>query len=185
MSDSTLLSTNYSVARYRQLVADADKSEIGKFVVERFTDRYITPINAAGTKKNGFCTMAVSCLMIEALMSFIKGWLDTKSKSEKAFKKYFGRTDAFETLAQIAGEFYSHVRCGILHQAETTGGWHIRRDGPLFDAQTLTINATRFHRAVEKSLTDYSRELEESDWDVEVWVNFRKKMKRVCENCSA
>ncbi|MGD0412998.1 MAG: hypothetical protein ABSC18_15005, partial [Verrucomicrobiota bacterium] len=77
MPDTTLLSKNYTVGRYRKLetTRPPDKGEIAKFFVERFTERYITPINAAGCRcKNGFCTMAVSCLMIEALESFWCGW---------------------------------------------------------------------------------------------------------------
>jgi len=55
-----------AVAAYQALEASSppNKDEIAKFFVERFTKRYITPVNSAPrTKKHGFCTMAVSCLV--------------------------------------------------------------------------------------------------------------------------
>jgi hypothetical protein len=186
MPDTTQLSKNYTVAKYRKLeAAQRPKKEIAKFFVERFTERYITPINAAGRKhKHGFCTMAVSCLMIEALESFWCGWPDTKHRSALAFCQFFQRTPAFSAFLGFVPQFYENVRCGILHQAETTGGWHIQREGDLFETKSLTINATKFHRVVKGSLSAHAKLLISSAWDSERWRNFRKKMEQVCKNCS-
>ena len=80
-------------------------------------------------------------------------------------------------------DFYSGVRCGILHQAETTNGWRIRRDGSLLDSEKKTINATIFHDELEKYLKNYCKRLKTSEWDSEIWRHLRKKMNTVIENC--
>jgi hypothetical protein len=193
MADTTKLSKNYKVSDYKDLIKKLDaaqppndgefKAEIAKFFVERFTERYITPINAAGLGKHGFCTMAVSCLMIEALESFWNGWPDTDKEGRSgrnAFRQFFQRTPALSVF--LGTDFYKNVRCGILHQAETTGGWTVNRRGRLLDG--LSIDASKFHKAVEASLRDYAKLLEAEDHrNSERWTFFKKKMKHVCDNC--
>jgi len=81
--------------------------------------------------------MAVSCLMIEALECFLQGWSSSENRSKAAFCLFFDAHDQFKDLRGYGQHFYKNVRCGILHQAETTGGWRIRRDKScLFDAAT-------------------------------------------------
>lgn len=147
MIEDTKLSRSVTVARYRELKERRDRKEIAKFIRDRFSERYIEPLR--GSRKHGFCTMAICCLMIEALESFWQGWSDAKGKSEEAFRHFFERCSEqnleLQVFSPIAKDFYKGVRCGILHQAETTNGWRIRRAGPLFDPETKTINATRFH----------------------------------------
>lgn len=196
MANTTKLSKNYRVSDYKNLIKKLDaaqplndgefKAEIAKFFVERFAERYITPINAAGKKKkHGFCTMAVSCLMIEALESFWNGWRDTneRNKGKLAFCQFFQRTPALSDFWGMVPEFYKHVRCGILHQAETTGGWTINRNGSLFDKNRLSIDATKFHRVIEASLLAHAMLLKTEDRNSERWEKFRKKMEYVCDNC--
>ena len=72
----------------------------------------------------------------------------------------------------------------MLHQAETKGGWRIRRDGPLVDKDTFTVNATKFLAALKAYLLDYQKELEQADWNDEIWQNLRKKMASLIKNCS-
>lgn len=126
--------------------------------------------------------MASSCLMIESLESFWQGWKKSP-RSALAFCQFFDRNDRFLPIRGFSQQFYANVRCGIMHQGETTGGWHIRRDlNELFDAKNLTIDATRFLNALEGCLSDYRTTLKGAEWDAEVWRQFRKKMKEVCAN---
>ena len=126
--------------------------------------------------------MASACLMIQALESFWQGW-SKSPKSALAFCQFFDRNDRFSSLRGSVQEFYSNVRCGIMHQGETTGGWHIRRDlSTLFDSTSKMIDATRFLKEMENSLSDYRTNLENGTWDSEQWQNLRKKMKDVCAN---
>ena len=184
----TPLSTNYSIEKYKKLETAQNKAEIANFFVERFTERYISPINStASTQKSGFCTMAVSCLLIEALESFWSGWPDTDHKGPLPFCQFFSRCQRFHSLIGYAPAFYKHVRCGILHQAETTGGWTIdrHRDTPLFDPTGPRVNATKFHKALSLEIIDHANLLKVKDWNSGHWLKFRKKMKAVCKNCYA
>lgn len=182
-SHDTKLSSSVSISKYRQLEKEQNQSEIIMFIRERFTERYITPLK--GETKHGFCTMAICCLMIEALESFWRGWPDSRNKGELAFCSFFSRTDTdFKEFQSHAREFYKHIRCGILHQAETTGGWHIQRKGVLFDPATKTINATKFQDRLQKSLEAYCEALNKAAWNDDIWKNLRKKMNTICKNCT-
>jgi hypothetical protein len=181
---TSYLSSITTLDDYHRMVQAEDVAGIVAFLRQRFTERYIKPMQVPPKTKNGFTMMAVSCLMIESFESFYRGWKDTNRKSQKAFVDYFSRNQHFGHLCNHPDSFYIHVRCGILHQGETTGGWHIRRRGPLFDDTTKTINATKFLRSVEKTLSDYCGELLHSDWDSKLWKNLRRKMAAVCANCS-
>lgn len=179
----TLLSSSVSVADYKKMESNQDARAIADFVKERFMERYITPMRVDPKKKNGFTIMAVSCLLIEALESFYQGWPDSNSKSQLAFCNFFDRNQRFSSFRGLSQSLYKNVRCGILHQGEATGGWHIRRDGAILDKKTTTINAKLFHDEIEKVLTDYCDELRGSDWSAAIWKSFRKKMHSVCKNC--
>jgi len=159
------------------------KSKIIKFITSRFTERYITPLRCDPELKHGFCTMAICCLMIETLESFWRGWDNSRNQSELAFCSFFDRSHNLRAFDGYVTDFYKNVRCGILHQAETMNGWHIRRDGSLFDTQTKTINATLFHDEMEICLKYYCSTLEQADWDSTIWANFRKKMKAIISHC--
>lgn len=185
--DDTLLSSSVTIKKYHELEADQEREQIADFIKERFFERYIKPLRGAPAKKHGFCTMAISCLMIEALESFWQGWANTKGKGRQAFRSFFKRfrnhSSKLGEFSENADDFYKNVRCGILHQAETNNGWRIRRDGPLFDQETKTINATKFHDELEKALLDYCSILKQTAWDSEIWINLKKKMNSVIENC--
>jgi hypothetical protein len=182
--ENTRLSNNVSVRNYRDFVQDWDKAKIADLIRSRFIERYITPIEETPRhKKHGFCTMAISCLMIEALESFRVGLGNSSGCSKTVFRSFFQRHHhEFEGIQ--ADTFYDHVRCGILHQAETTGGWKIERKGPIFDSSSLTLNATEFHRVLRDILNRYCSELEKADWESQVWVLCRQKMEAVISNCA-
>ncbi|GIV89166.1 MAG: hypothetical protein KatS3mg055_1684 [Chloroflexus sp.] len=189
MTKDVRLSRLVTVEQYQKYEDEKNRERIANFILERFTERYITPLHGDSDRKHGFCTMAISCLMIEALESFWRGWPDTKGKSKKAFRSFFQRClqQGLElgvfAPSQLADDFYTGVRCGILHQAETTNGWRIRRAGLLYDPDNKTINATTFHLELEKALIAYCDELKRSEWDAQIWQNLRTKMKSVIENC--
>ena len=179
----SLLSSTVKVSDYERFVAKQEAHKIIEFVKQRFTERYIEPMRVEKEKKNGFTIMAVSCLMIESLESFYQGWADSNRKSQLAFCNFFDRNENFLPFNGYSEEFYKCVRCGILHQGETTKGWHIRRDGAVFQKSTKTINAKLFHDEVEEALNNYCSALESSEWNSEIWKKLRQKMNKVCKNC--
>lgn len=190
MADNTLLSTKVTVAIYRKMEQERDWEGIAEFIHHRFRERYIIPvIDIDPDEKNGFLLMAVACLLIETLETFYQGWESTaptkteSGKSKLAFKLFFDHQWQFKSFQSHAAAFWKHVRCGILHQGEATGGWRVKRSGLLFDEDELLVNATKFHQRVAGALDSYRRELLRSSWDSQRWNNFRTKMNATIKNC--
>jgi hypothetical protein len=166
-----------------------NKQYIITFIDHRLRRRYIVPINAIPCgSKGGFLIMAVVCLLIETLQQFYKGDAETKQgQNAEAFKKFFEDEKVlFPDCAAHAKTFYNKIRCGILHQAETKGGYRILfNDGHLFDAEEKTINATAFFGAMEKCLDKYLGRLRDSESNQPLWTNAVKKLHFICYNCQA
>lgn len=182
------LAKGITVEDYKRLSEQKDRHGITDLIRRRFCERYLNPITSIPAEnKSGFCMVAIGCLMIEALECFHQGWATSDRKSQIAFSQFIDREQGFSLLKGHADAFYKHVRCGILHQAETTGGWRIRRDKdkPLFEAGTKTLNANAFIDALSKSLEGYCRRLETVPWEDALWNSARAKLEAVCEHCSA
>ncbi len=185
-------------------LANQNSTDLAEFVYKRFYYRYIKPFEyrsstmirsaASGKKvnkysllfKNGFSVMANSCLLIEALETFYRGWINSKNKSELAFLKFFSRDKNFREFADedMPTIFYEHIRCGILHQGEITGGWKISRDDDedLLDMANKEINATKFIGNLKISLSNYREELNKAGWNDEIWKAARNKIKSIIKS---
>lgn len=178
----TELASSFSCRDYKEICnrQPPGREAIAEAIHRRFSERYIEPISA---KPHGFTIMAASCLMIEALETFRQGWESSNRLSKEAFCLFFDASEPFKDFREHAQTFYTHVRCGILHQAETTGGWRIRRDGPLLDVKNFTINANLFLFALRQELNDYCDMLKAADWEGTEWKNARRKLNAIVENC--
>lgn len=125
--------------------------------------------------------------MIESLENFWQGEAETpQNKANDYFENFFCRCAKVKNdLADFQGlKFYKQIRCGILHQAETKGGWTIRREGPLLKKEEKVINATRFLICLKEYLKWYRDELCKSNFKKDmVWKNFKLKMEAIKENC--
>lgn len=189
--DDVELAKGFRISQYQAALADGEngRTDIANAIHQRFSERYLNPITAPPPEqKHGFAMMAVACLMIEALQSFRRGWLDTskRGRAEQAFCSFFDEHDAFSAFRGHARDFYKGVRCGLLHQAETTDGWRIRRD----QSQLLTvttsgriIDAKRFTDALRGALDRYRDDLKAASWNDDLWRCLKRKMKQVCVNC--
>lgn len=128
--------------------------------------------------------MANCCLLVETLQSFKNGWGDSDRKSGQAFKQFFTTEANFEAFKGKEQEFYVNIRCGILHQGETTGGWTVNRSGTnLFDDKYFVVDSVKFAKELATSLRNYSDNLKAAKWDSELWNNFRTKMRKIISNC--
>lgn len=177
-----------TVSNYKAYLKDKDKERISNFIFQRLHSRYINPFKFENDdfiekNKNGFAMMAAYCLLVETLQSFKNGWGDSDRKSGEAFTQFFKNNPHFKELNNKGKEFYKHIRCGILHQGETTGGWKISRKGiDLYKEEDNTIDAFVFGQRLELSLEDYSKDLQIKEWDSEEWDNFRVKMRKIIFN---
>lgn len=164
---------------------DAGRAQVAEFFYNRMVERYINPVKALDCdEKNGFSIMAVSCLLIETYETFRQGWSSSEKQSKAAFCYFFDREDLFAAFRGHAQDFYKNVRCGILHQGETGGGWRITRKSelPLFDG-ARTVNATKFHSQLQQVISNYRDALKVEPVTAGVWKNFREKMKATIKNC--
>lgn len=181
------LASDFYLDDYKQLDEGKNKVRIADFVFKRLSERYLIPLeNVPSEFKSGFSLMANSCLLIETYESFRQGWDSTEGSNSRTFKTFFYREHGFVIFKSDAYDFYSNIRCGILHQGETKGGWKITRkkDAPLFNRVEKTINAAKFFKELRKSLEAYRDLLKTADWDSKVWVNCRKKIYFIIENCN-
>jgi hypothetical protein len=184
--DDFLLTETVTVGQARQWMKAKDddaKNNLIKLIYHRFYNRYVKHLHQIDS---GFLKMAVSCLMIETLESFRQGKKNTKGKGvgQNMFRDFFKIEDRlFPDFKNIASDFYSSIRCGILHQAETTNAWRILRKDALLDKTNKTINASRFVKALDKSLDNYVVSLQREGFDSTIWKNALFKIEDVCANC--
>jgi hypothetical protein len=191
-----------SLANVETWLADqTKKNDLADFIFKRLYYRFVKPfeykakdkIRCKTSKKsvneysllykNGFSVMANCCLLIETIETFVRGWANSNSHSEAAFLKFFSRDKNFKEFAvdDMPTIFYKSIRCGILHQGETTKGWRITRDGnkEILDKDNKEINASKFLERLKQSIDDYKDELVKADWDDEIWKMARNKLKSI------
>ena len=165
---------------------EKSKQYVIDFIYHRLSHRYIVPLlHVPKEYKSGFLMMASACLMVETMESFHKGKKETRSgETKKVFKDFFTREKQFfPGFAEDSDNFYTKIRCGILHQAETKGGYRIMRKGPLFDVSTKQINANKFLKALKDCLKNYVADLAVAASDDPLWLNAAKKVTFISDNC--
>jgi hypothetical protein len=178
-----------TVGDVRKLLVQKDDNSrevLAELILHRLRDRYITPLEHIPNKprdfRSGFLTMAACCLMIETFECFREGKRDTigKGRGQAAFEKFF--SDYSTKFSGIKGkEFYTKIRCGILHQAQTQGRFLILRRGPIFDSAKKSINATKFLRTLKRIVEDYSDDLRVQGMYAVCWTNALRKIEYICE----
>jgi hypothetical protein len=148
--------------------------------------------------------MALCCLLVETLQCYRKGLPSShrgelsflekspdnttaptdyklagpfKEGSESVFVEFFKNTEHQKYLPGIDGEvFYREIRCGLLHQAQTKGEWRLLRTGKFWDAALMSINRDDFSQRLRECFDGYLKQLQENDWDHEIWKPARKKI---------
>jgi len=134
--DDYFLAPGWTVGELREVIENGiaeenNRKKIAEFIYKRFYCRYLRSIDIeSGDYKSGFVMMAISCLMIEELYSFIKGTDRSEGKAfVNFFKRYKNIFQEFDNDVDVKGdEFHRNIRCGILHQGEVKGGWRIHRN---------------------------------------------------------
>ncbi len=178
---------HWTVAEYKAL--DFAREEDWQTAIQMFEDRirnrFLEMVDRIeDCSYAGFAVMALDCLLIETLEQFRKGKAETpRQQSRKYFVDFLTRT-AFSKFfdKRTAGLFYSHIRCGILHQAEIKGSSRLRIDKPEMVTEVeggLIINRRSFHNKLVEVFEDYLRDLREGK-DLSLRENFRKKMDAIC-----
>jgi hypothetical protein len=73
--------------------------------------------------------------------------------------------------------FYSAIRNGLLHQAQTKQGWRIRSgESQLWNETDKIVDRTRFSNALKQAFENYLEELRTAAWDDDLWLKARRKI---------
>ena len=151
---------------------------------DRINGRFIDPINTLRDKvsTNGFVIMAIDCLLIDTFYQFEKG-VDENRNNQKNYSIFLRDTfpDMFPTKAK-AEEFYTKIRCGILHSAQTkkNGILTTDRESPIeFQNDVLYVSVKGFTDCLIQYFNEYKQKLLNSE-NQELRRNFITKMNFIC-----
>jgi hypothetical protein len=182
---------------------------------ERINNKFIDPlnllINCGNDEGSGFSVVAIECLLIELFAAFRKGAIYNNRYCEENDPPYQFKdcqdlyTNFLTTVAPFnsqfsnlkqgqikrednlfsALEFYTDVRCGLLHEGKTKKNWTINKKpgsekiGDFLgkDGNKLKIYRTIFLRRLENYLTAYILELKGTgEQNENLRRNFARKM---------
>lgn len=203
MGDSVLLqvdnksvSPNYRVRDWINAMASDDWIKMVAIFRDRLHGRFLEPVDliAANPKIGefaGFSIMALDCLLVETLNQFYQGLDETPKDHKRQFWKFFRASEHFKPYLtkKVSDIFYSHVRCGLLHQAQTKKDTLIRADqekmfrpAPGGLVKGIIVDRVLFHNALKKEIETYIEKLETDDEaNQNLRTNFIKKMCYICD----
>lgn len=140
--------------------------------------------NILGT--NGFAIMALECLLVETLAQFKYGFQNTKNVSEETYVHFLMHDLSCCACISHARQFYSRIRCGILHQAQTKdrGGLNCQMtlSYPVYKHNSfLMVSIPAFMEKMNEYFESYCDDLRNPD-NVELRKCFVRKMDWICGN---
>ena len=156
-----------------------------KIFKDRINGRFLEQIDLLKYDccKNGFSIMALECLLVETLAQFYKGLDDTIGVSQQEYTDFLVNCLTCFRTKTIANKFYSYIRCGILHQAQTKP-----HSGLTFNSQTtikyekgfLMVDVERFIDEMNNYFDNYCKLLKDKT-QIQLRENFIKKMNFICD----
>ena len=179
--------------------ADGWRKAFQDFFRTRLELRYLTPIKILqdnGTfSGEGFSIAAIQCSLIEFLESTVQGiryryerdpsklGLYEYSSSSKIFGTFLTTRPPFskEFTKPVAEEFYSGIRCGLLHEARTKGGWRIHAKdstGRIIDPAQKLLFRDGFQNGLLQFVEAFGAELETN---VDYQQAFIRKFDDLCQ----
>ena len=190
-------------------MGDKDIPGLVTFLRARHNERFFQPIGvlnrARGSERGyGFASLALCSLLIETIQSFREG-LPTTNGGElsalrrtpnvppqfqlpappavcgrEAFTRFFKQYQSH--FPELCGDtYYDQVRNGLLHQAQTKGGWTIRKSCTknvqcVADVPRRVLYRDDFAEALESSFKEYLDELSKTAWTDDLWKKAARKI---------
>lgn len=155
-----------------------------RMFVDRIESRFTNQIHTLSSdcNLNGFSIMALECLLIETFAQFKNGLDDTQGASKAVYTAFLRNDLQCFASQNIANAFYSNIRCGILHQAQTKPG-----SGLTFGMSKaidyrqgfLMVSVDRFIEEMDSYFAEYCRRLHNRS-EVLLRQNFIQKMDFIC-----
>lgn len=160
-----------------------------KIFEDRIEGRFFSVIDVIKNRQNynqdGFAIMALECLLIETLMQFREGYDMTprgvnKDKYATFLMRELPEVFPNKTIAEI---FYTDIRCGILHSAETKNGSQLTFNKEdvveRINSNTISVDVEKMTNRVREYYYYYIEELREGNNNI-LRDNFLKKMDSIC-----
>ena len=176
------------------------EAAIADYFLPRIQFRYFDPIKVLqelGTNQGeGFSIAAIHCTLIEFLESTVQGinyrWVQRDAdlglheyrKSAPVFVAFLTNREPFRqcfTTEALGLEFYKNIRCSLLHEARTKGGWRIRANGPsdmIANTDDRILYRNEFHKAVLRFIEWYRVAIVS---EVNLQEAFLRKFNDICE----
>ncbi|PZV38833.1 hypothetical protein [Mesorhizobium kowhaii] len=159
----------------KQLVPGGDANiwaeAFDKFLLGRLRSRYLKPIAIVRDKGEwegeGFTIVSIQCALIEFLAATRAGknYRHKRAQppheyqnSRELFVDFLFQTAPFDKLFSKgdAEDFYSNVRCALLHEARTKNGWIIWVTGTIaIDRQKKIVYRDSFQGVIEGYINNY------------------------------
>ena len=164
------------------------------------------------TTGEGFAAMTLVCSLVEFLQScyegktyelnanetkFVYGGSGAKFKafliSHEPFKSIFSNpvSKPDKKIKNFADDFYSNVRCGLLHEAATKNNWLIKTSKAsstkifvdISDESKKVIYRDNFVEAIKKFVDSYKQEILNNKKNVGLSLrdNFARKLDALCD----
>lgn len=209
MPSETRIAGQKTVADWQKLKAklvEGNDSEpwteaVEEFFQQRLKTRYFAPIQALENMpdKNGegFAIVAIQCSLIEFLASTVEGKMYRYrrnsdpplgefeySDSSKMFRRFLTTQLPFKGMFPgdaAAHDFYTNVRCGLLHEARTKGMWRIRfceKAEKAIDTQSKIVYQNKIQEVFDAFTFLYSDHLKKC---TESQKSFIRKFDSLCE----
>ncbi|CEI72916.1 hypothetical protein [Romboutsia hominis] len=155
---------------------------------DRIRGRYLNVIESMirnnNINRDGFAIMALNCLLIETLLQFKRGWNETRGSNKQAYTNFlleeFPSHFSSPLLAEI---FYTHIRCGILHSAQTKKGSKLTFNKSYvvsFDENNLSVDVENITIMINTYYDNYLCKLRDEN-NIDIRKKFLKKMKFLCD----
>lgn len=189
------VSPEYRVSDWRQAVESGNWVLKLSIFQDRLNGRYLKPIEFIERDQDigqfaGFSIMALACLLVETLNQFYQGVDETPNDHKRQFWIFFRESENFRShfIKRTSDMFYSHVRCGLLHQAQTKGATIIRADRNTMiepirrgSKDGIIVDRVHFLAALKKEIGDYVLKLTpEKSTNTADRENFVRKMWYIC-----
>ena len=174
------------------------------FFYSRLKTRYLNPIHLFQTygenTGEGFSIVSLQCALIEFLQTTRDGAnfkngrgkynpengnYEYGSSSKHIFAKFLTEQEPFKSnfSKKMAKDFFSNVRCSLLHEARTTGNWRIKAKSK--GSETIKVEdgitflqRDHFQRDLEAYIWRYKNELLS---DTTLQEAFIRKFDALCE----
>ncbi|WP_411726686.1 hypothetical protein [Methyloglobulus sp.] len=189
------ISPTYRKKHWQQAHENNDWDTMVAIFQDRIEGRFLKPVRLIAKDDDigefsGFSILALDCLIIETLYQFYSGLDETEGEHKKAFWNFFKSSEFFKDhfSRKKAFTFYSHYRCGIVHQAQTKGKSVVRKDqsGMIQSVENdiskgLIVDRRLFHKALEQEISSYMDKLKKGgNENSDLRNNFLKKMNIIC-----